>query len=404
MNIIMVCESATLSGGAEKVAIRESVELRKRGIRVGYIAAGREAEQELIDAGVETLLLDTKSFFEETNRNQKIQKMFWNAAIEPEVTRFFAQFPADQTVVHLHSFRLKLSGIVAHMAQKLGFATVIHCHDYTPVCPTSLLYDHRLQTNCERRPMSFSCMSCECQNQPWKYKLPKLTSFFWNQSVWKINHRTRGLIHISQLEKRTINDRVGKPITAFNVPPLGEAKTAARVIAEANESFLFIGRLTPEKGVRTFLAAAQRAGISAVVIGDGPMADELRQEFPSARFTGWLGQAQLMEELRKARALAVPSVWRETLCLSVIDAMQQGVPCIVSENVGAKEFIESGRNGVIFAEGRLEEAIAQFADNEFVSSLSQAAYQTFLEKPPTIERHVDALLDIYSSCLGSQSI
>ncbi len=401
MNVIMVCESATVSGGAEKVAIQEAIELRQRGFRVGFISAGNEAAPELLEAGVEVLLLDTKSFFEETRRNVKIQKLFFNAEIERAVQKFLIGFEPSETIVHLHTFRLKLSGGVAHTAQTLGFKTFVHCHDYTPVCPTSLLYDHRQGANCERRPMSFSCMTCECQNQAWKYKLPKLTSFFWNQSVWKINRRAHGLIHISQLEKATINDRTGKALPAYYVPPISSLKAEERVAAENNSNYLFIGRLTPEKGIRAFLDATTSLGLSAVVIGDGPLMNELREAFPSARFTGWIDQNEIANEMRLARALVVPSVWRETLCLSVIDALQQGVPSLVSDQVGAKEFVRDGENGFVFTSGGLTDALNRCSDNALVANLSQAAWQTFLDRPPTVEAHVNALVEVYQGALGA---
>lgn len=402
MNVIMVCESATVSGGAEKVAIQEAIELRQRGIRVGFISAGNVAAPELTEAGVELLLLDTTSFFEESRRNMKFQKLFFNAEIEREIQKFLVGFEPAETIVHLHTFRLKLSGVVAHVAQALGFRTFVHCHDYTPVCPTSLLYDHRQQANCERRPMSLACITCECQNQPWKYKLPKLTSFYWNQSVWKINRRAKGLIHISQLEKATINERTGKALPAYYVPPISTLTVENRVTAEKNSNYLFIGRLTPEKGVRAFLESAKELDLSAVVIGDGPLMPDLQQDFPSARFTGWIDQDAIAEEMKAARALVVPSVWRETLCLSVIDGLQQGIPCLVSENVGAKEFIEDGKNGFIFPANGLTDALRKCSDDALVGAMSQGAWETFLNHPPTVAAHVDSLLEVYQSAIGER--
>ena len=399
MNIIMVCESATVTGGAEKVAIQEAIELAKRGLRVGYIAAGTESDQAMADAGVEILLLDTTSFFEEPQKGAKLQKLFWNASIEPEVFRFLSGFEPEKTILHLHTFRLKLSGVVAHIAQKLGFSTFVHCHDYSPICPTSLLYDHRTQSNCERKPMSWSCISCECQNHSWKYKLPKLTSHFWNQTIWKINHKSKGFIHISQLEEETIATRGGKQGPSFHVPPIGDAFTGPRIHAEENRSFLFIGRLTPEKGIEEFLGAAELAGVNPVVVGDGPLGKSLRQRFPSVRFTGWLNKDEIAEELKQARALVVPSVWRETLGLSVIDAMQMGIPCIVSQFVGAKEYIEDGENGTIFYDN-LPSSLSSYSDDKFVQRLSEGAYRTFDEQPPSIERHVDRLIEIYEGSLS----
>jgi glycosyltransferase involved in cell wall biosynthesis len=403
MDVVFVCESATVSGGAEKTTIQEALELRRRGLRVGYISGGREADQALVEAGVELLFLDTVSFFEETNRSIKIKKLLWNPSIEPQVQVFLAKFSVDQTVVHLVTFRLKLSGIVGHIAQELGFATVIHCHDYSPICPTSLYYNHRAKKNCDRKPMSLSCITCECQGQPWRYKLPKLTSHFWNQSVWKLNERSQGLLHISQLEQQTIDANVSSKIPGFMMTPIGEPAPNSRVLAESNENVLFIGRLTEEKGLMTFLTCATAAAVKAVVIGDGPQYSDAKMQFPEARFTGWIARDQIDLELKLARSLVVPSVWRETLCLSVIDAMGMGIPCIVSENVGAKQFIRNGENGVIYAEGQLEQAIERLSDYGFVQKMSEQAYADFQSAPATIENHVTELIRVYEQCLAGNT-
>ena len=399
MNIIMVCESAQVSGGAEKVAIQEAIELASRGFRVGYIAGNDSADDKLFASGVELLLLDTKSFFEETNRKLKLQKLRANFAIEEQVRSYFRGFSPSETIVHLHTFRLRLSGIVAHVAQDMGFKTITHNHDYSPVCPTSLWFDHRTGVNCIKKPMSLSCITCECQNQPWKYKLPKLTSFFWNQSVWAINRRSNTFLHISDLEQLTTVQALGPSKTSHSrIPPISGFTSEVRVPAETNQAFVFIGRLTQEKGVETFLKCALEAQVEAVVIGDGPLRERLEREYPTARFTGWLEEPAIAIELKMARALVVPSLWRETLCLSVIDAMQIGVPCIVSENVGAKQYIKSGENGIIYGDLNFLSALRSFTSDAFVQRMSEQALATFQDCRPTIEAHVDELVKIYEIC------
>ncbi len=400
MQVVMVCESATVDGGAEKVAIQESLELRRRGWRVGFISGGSNADPRLTEAGIELLLLDTTSFFEEPRRSAKFQRMFYNAGIENQVSAFLASFANDKAVVHLHTFRLKLSGVVGHIAQKLGFPTLLHAHDYSPACPTSLYYDHREKRNCDRRPLSLSCIACECQDQLWKYKLPKVTSHWWNQSVWNLTRRSSGIIHISDLERQTLAPLISATLPAFHLPPISSLAAKERVVAERNQNLLCIGRLTYEKGVDAFLKACQQTGQPAVVIGDGPKRRDFESEFTEAEFAGWLGSDEIERALQSARSVVVPSRWRETLGLSVIDAMTLGVPCVVSDNVGAKEYIRDGVNGLISSESDLAKSLARLSDDTFVENISRAAFADIQEKPMTVENHVDSLESIYRSCLN----
>ncbi len=51
MNVVMVCESAEIAGGAEKVAVTTAMELARRGHRTGYFAP-RGSRSRPLEAGV----------------------------------------------------------------------------------------------------------------------------------------------------------------------------------------------------------------------------------------------------------------------------------------------------------------------------------------------------------------
>ncbi|RYD85909.1 MAG: glycosyltransferase [Verrucomicrobiaceae bacterium] len=63
---------------------------------------------------------------------------------------------------------------------------------------------------------------------------------------------------------------------------------------------------------------------------------------------GALSQQQLAEEFQKASVLVLPSA-EEAFGLVVVQALQCGVPCIVSDRVGAKDLIQHRRNGSILS-------------------------------------------------------
>lgn len=378
------------------VAISTALELRRRGHRVGYIAGNDKADTRLEEAGVELLLLNQKSFFEEPDRNLKLKKLRYNPAIDAPVRDFLGRFNNLRTVVHAHTFRLKLSGRVPALCAELKFPLVMHGHDYSPMCPTSLYFNHREGRNCDLKPMSWECIKCECQGLPWRYKAPKLLSMHWNQQVAKLNERSHAMLYPSQLAHEVMLPFVEGPAEHVEFRPIGKEATSSRVAAEDNREFMFIGRVTVEKGPELLLKAGRKLGFPVAVIGDGPLMRELRAKYPEARFAGWLDPEATAAELSKARALVVPSLWRETLCLSVIDALQVGVPCVVSSTVGAKQYIDS--NGLVFESGNeaaLAEALSGFEQYEAVRAMSERAFATFAEDRPTVEAAVDQLIEIY---------
>lgn len=398
MNVILVCESALLTGGAERVAILEALELRKRGIRVGFISGSPDADPQLAEAGVELLTLNTNSFFEETDTKRRLALLSSNPYILPEVREFLSKFPPAETILHIHSFRLKLSGSVIHLAQQLGYKTAFHCNEYGTICPTSLYYNHRQQQNCTFRPLSPGCLLCECQGhgQKLRHKLPKVTSHFANKHQLKIYDNANLFIAVSKLNQRTINPHLPKPATIVNYPHI--LPTPDEMGENHGEEFAFIGRLVPEKAPDTFLQAAKLAGIKAVVIGGGPMEESLRSAHPEARFTGWLKDQALKEEMKSIRALVVPSRWRETFGLSVVDAIHRGIPVIATTSVGASEVIRESGAGLVTEEITPESiaaAMQQLNQPETWTHMREKAFGWSKSNPRSTEIYVDKILELF---------
>jgi glycosyltransferase involved in cell wall biosynthesis len=397
MNVIIICESARITGGAERVAVLEALEFRRRGIRVGFIAADPIADPRLAEAGVELLLIPAKSVFEESDNQKRLHMLFSNPYVVEPVREFLVNFEPGATVVHIHSFRLKLTGAPIALAQSLGFKTAFHCNEYATICPTSLYFNHRTQTNCDLSPLSLGCISCECQGQKWRHKLPKLTAHFGNKVLLKLYARADLFLAVSQLNAKTLAPHLPKQPVIVNYPH-DYPQPEDRGDNDGNE-FAFIGRLVPEKAPDTFLEAAKLAGVKAVVIGGGPMEESLRQKHPEARFTGWLSDAPLKAEMKRIRALVIPSRWRETFGLSVVDAIHRGIPVISTTSVGASEVVRESGAGIVTEEitpNSIAEAMNALNQPQQWSEMRANALAWSASNPRSTEQYVDRLIELFT--------
>ncbi len=123
---------------------------------------------------------------------------------------------------------------------------------------------------------------------------------------------------------------------------------------------LFVGRFVEKKGI-TYLIEALRlldqqgAHVPLVLIGDGPLAPQLKQQarvLGDARFLGWLPNHDVRRWMRGALAVCVPSVTAESgdaegLPNVVLEAMAEGVPVIGSRHSGIVEAVEHRRTGLL---------------------------------------------------------
>jgi glycosyltransferase involved in cell wall biosynthesis len=147
-------------------------------------------------------------------------------------------------------------------------------------------------------------------------------------------------------------------------------------IARDSLVVLFSGKLIPKKDPLALLRAVASQPtivdrpVHLVFLGDGPLRLELEQQAAAAapgrvHFLGFQQQEDLGDVYADADMLVLPSVYEETWGLVVNEAMQFGVPCVVSDRVGcAPDLIVPGRTGAVFVHGdvgSLRDAIVRVA-------------------------------------------
>ncbi len=141
---------------------------------------------------------------------------------------------------------------------------------------------------------------------------------------------------------------------------------------------MFAGRFVEKKGVPSLIEAVRRLEaegrtIRLVLVGEGPMEQELRQAASALKqveFMGWMPNPELRRWMRGALALCVPSQLAsdgdaEGLPTVVIEAMAAGTPVIGSRHAGIGEAIEDGQTGFLIPEqdpGALAAALRRLTD------------------------------------------
>ena len=116
--------------------------------------------------------------------------------------------------------------------------------------------------------------------------------------------------------------------------------------------------------------------------------------------------AEVRRRLRQARVLVLPSLWFELQGLVVAEAAALGVPSIVPDTSGARDWVTDGVDGFWFRGGDVADLTHQIdrvrRAPDVAARLGRAAYERFWAAPPTLERHIRDLERVYGAMLDPE--
>lgn len=406
MPIIVVADHAHINGGQAKVAIESALGLAARGHAVTFFAAVGPADPRLAPAGIETILLDQVDVTTTASLARFGVQWLWNQKAAAALGEVLARHDPEDTVVHVHAWAKALSPSIGPVLAGSRAPVVFTMHEYYLACPNGGFYDYPVSAACQRAPVSLACVSHNCDSRGYARKLMRVGRHVLMRNTGMIDNLA-AVITISRLQREVLAPHmpadtkwydVGNPIDA---EPLGHKDEGTQGLPLGDfplGDFVFVGRLSAEKGAGLFAEAARLSGQRAVFVGDGPQRAELEAAYPEAAFLGWHDPAGVKRRLRAARALVFPSVWYEGQPLTVLESLALGTPVIVSDICAGREAVEDGVSGLWFRSGdpvSLAQAMTRLADDDTARRMSRAAYDGFWADPLTLERHLDRLERIY---------
>ncbi len=118
--------------------------------------------------------------------------------------------------------------------------------------------------------------------------------------------------------------------------------------------FLYLGRVTEEKGVHLAIEAAEAAGVPLWIAGhsypkEGYWHDQIEKKI-DGKMIRYVGEANLqtkIELLQNAKGLLFPTQYDEVFGLVMIEAMSCGTPVIAWNKGSVPEVIKHGQTGYI---------------------------------------------------------
>jgi glycosyltransferase involved in cell wall biosynthesis len=356
---------------------------------------------------VSTLLFDNEGMDGFIKKVERGVQALYNRRSARIVERAIREFEPD--LVHVHNIFFTASPSVIRVAANRGLPVVLTLHNYRLICANALLLrDNEVCNLCVQKVFPLDGIRYKCYRGS-AVETGLVTAVTgWHKLIRTWQKKVDAYITLTGFALSRFRDSSMAPVQdrlrllpnfIFDPGP-GEPP------GERKDFFLFVGRLSREKGAHTLLEAFARLPESKlVIIGDGPereRMEEVGRSSPNIVFAGRKGKAEVLQAMKECKALLFPSIWYEGLPFTIIEAFAVGTPVFASAIGAMQELIRDGYNGFHFPPGdaeTLRKKISGFERRaEANGPLYENARETWLRNYDP-ESHYAGLMAIYESVL-----
>jgi glycosyltransferase involved in cell wall biosynthesis len=334
MKALLVHNSYQKPGGEDHVFALESDLLRRHGHTVVTYHVHNDR---LKDKNAPSLFVDT----------------IWNREEYRGIRNLIQQERPE--ILHAHNTFPLISPSVYYAAEQEGVPVVQTLHNYRLLCPAATLFRAgRVCQDClgTATPWPSVLHACYRESRPATGTTAAMITIHKALQTWK----KKITVYIALTEfARSKFIEGGLPADKVVVKPNFVSPDSGLGKGDGGYA-LFVGRLTPEKGIGTLLEAWSKIGskFPLEIIGDGPMAPEVAKaasEGSGIRWLGWLPRERALARMKQASVLIVPSTWYEAFGMVIIEAFSMGLPVIASKIGAMSALIDHGRTGLHFVAG-----------------------------------------------------
>jgi glycosyltransferase involved in cell wall biosynthesis len=259
---------------------------------------------------------------------------------------------ARPRVAHLHNFHHQLSPSIVEALHSEGIPCVQTLHDYKWICPSYLLFTEGKVCERCKGGRFYEAVVHRCIHGSWAQSAAAAVEMTVHRAARTLD---RG-IQLAVSPSRFLAEKLAE---------FGIDRERLRVVANGvdlrqlppapavGEGFFFAGRLSLEKGIAHLLeAVALASGVRLLIAGEGPLEESLRrraQEVAPGRveFLGSLSRDQVLQRMREARAVVLPSECYENAPMAVLEALGSGVPVIGTRLGGIPEMVRDRITGIL---------------------------------------------------------
>lgn len=331
------------------------------------------------------------------------QDTIWNRDVYRELSAIFAKDHYD--IAHFQNTFPRISPAAYAAAQDADVPVVQSLRNFRLMCPNGIFFrDGHVCEDCLGKTIPYPAVVHSCYRDS-KAQSAVVTAML---SV----HNLRGTWH-KQVDKYIALTNFTKQ--KFVEAGMDEARIAVKpnflqddpgIGPELGDYMLFVGRMTPEKGILTVLKAWQQlSGIPLKVVGDGPIFEEAQafvqeHHLKDVELLGRQKPDETLKLMKGARCLVFPSEWYETFGRVAIEAFAAGTTVIAAKIGAITEVVDHEKTGLHFTPGDaddLAQKVRQVWDDEARTIEMCRNARKEYENRYTAEHNYQLMMDIYTT-------
>lgn len=394
LNILLAHNYYLQAGGEDVVFHSEKLILEQAGHQViTYERHNKEIENL---SGLEKLSLFptsiwAKKSFQEINRLIEQHK--------PQIAHFINTFPL-------------ISPASYYACQRANVPVVQSIYNYRLLCPSAVFYrDKKICEDCLGKLISWPGIKHGCykNSRIGTATITSMLAFHKLLGTWQ-KQVDVFIVATEFIRKKLIEG--GLPSSKIVVKPNYVSKDPG-IRKTAKNFAIFVGRLTPEKGLWTLLKAWEQVpNIDLKIVGDGPLWDDISSRLKASgvnnvELVGRLSKEEMLRLVKEAQFLLFPSEWYEGFPMILAEAFACAVPVITSDIGTMSDIVLNRETGLTFNTGDpvdLAEKINWgLANPKQMGKYGLNGRHTY-ELKYTAQKNYEMLYDIYESVLSSKTI
>jgi glycosyltransferase involved in cell wall biosynthesis len=379
MKILFIHNAYQHRGGEDAVVDDEIALLRRHGHEVELYARDNHDIEKM---GQVSLLLDT----------------VWSRRSAREIENLLDRFRPD--VAHAHNIFPLISPSVYWVLAAHGVPLVQTLHNFRALCLQAMfLREGKVCEDC-LGDVPWRGVVRRCYRGSAAASAAVATTLTAHRALGSYRRKVSRYIALNQFTRAKFIQG-GLPAELIAIKP--NFVDLPRPLEQSRSGGLFVGRLSPEKGVDVLLGAVRQLSSTAVdVIGTGPLEKSVLAH-PGVVSRGWQAPPAVYAAMARAAYLLLPSVWYENFPRTVVEAFACGLPVIASRLGAMPELIEEGRTGLLFEPGSAQDLASKIAWAEtHPRAMRQMGEQAraHYEANFTPEKNYRQLMTIYGEALG----